>query len=264
MTCSTTLLDAENIWVAPGPAPPWWLNSLCLDVSHDTGADGHINPTASLRWFIYATAKEGAQHGCSLTFFPPPVTANPPFIVQVSDTVPFCIEEAEQLLHTCFRMQHGFPPAILLCPFMLKLLRLKLAISPYDDPPELQRMWPCQSPAAINLYEIVSRSGPRALSESNYHLVKKCIGPPSAPASLCTDALSSETNILGWSDADPMCRVFNQAQSAPLPLVATNSRIALAVREDVQDPWPWDVPDDCEDTNLHGLDEACATGVIFR
>jgi hypothetical protein len=86
MNCSTKILDADNIWVVP-PGPSWWQNRLCFDISHDTGADGHRNGQASLRWFMYSDAKEGAHHGVSLTFIPPPLTAQPPFTVET-----FCID----------------------------------------------------------------------------------------------------------------------------------------------------------------------------
>jgi hypothetical protein len=50
----------------------------------------------------------GTLHEFALS---PPITAQPPFTVEA-----FCIEEAEQWLHTWFRMQPAFPPATALCP----------------------------------------------------------------------------------------------------------------------------------------------------
>jgi hypothetical protein len=102
---------------------------LCFDISH--GAEGHRICQASLQWFIYSAAKDGVQHGVSLTFTPPPLTAQPPFTVEA-----FCIEEAEQWLHTWFPMKPAIPPAIALGPSLLKLMRLRLDLDSWDDPPE--------------------------------------------------------------------------------------------------------------------------------
>jgi hypothetical protein len=82
-------------------------------------------------------------------------------------------------------------------------MRLKLDLDPadgmYADPLALQRVWPCHhGPVASNVYEIVKHQGDRL--RYHCHLVKRCIGPPSAPAALCVDALSWDVNLWRWID----------------------------------------------------------------
>ena len=94
----------------------------------------------------------------SLNFLPPLLNADPPFHVWTSDEetsmAPYCVEEVEdQWLHPWFRVNSVTPHALAFCPSLLKLLRLKLFLSPlYDNDHEIH-----------NSYQIVSRNGPRAL-----------------------------------------------------------------------------------------------------
>jgi hypothetical protein len=86
----------------------------------------------------------------------------------------------------------------------------------------------------INVYDIVRHSFGSDTSvhqASQYHLVKKCTGPPSAPKALCTDALSGDANLWRWIDAAP-CVDLNQARSSPSP-------------------------PDCEDEDIHGSTHGC-------
>jgi hypothetical protein len=99
---------------------------------------------------------------------------------------------------------------------------------------------------ALNLYEIVRNIGPRQSPESPHHLVKKRIGPPSAPEELCVDALSGQINLWQWIDPAPSVDL-NQARSSPSPSEATASSV--------------DTPT-CEDNDIHGCD-ALAAAVDF-
>ena len=90
-----------------------------------------------------------------------PSIADPPFHVWTSDEetsmAPYCVEEVEdQWLHPWFRVNSVTPHALAFCPSLLKLLRLKLFLSPlYDN----DHLWH----EINNSYRIVSRNGPRAL-----------------------------------------------------------------------------------------------------
>ena len=72
----------------------------------------------------------------------------------------------------------------------------------YADPLAPQRAWHRHNgPVAINVYEIVQhQGGHRSSIASPCHLVKRCIGPPSASAALCVDALSGDVNLWRWID----------------------------------------------------------------
>ena len=97
----------------------------------------------------------------SLNFLPPLLNVDPPFHVWTSDEetsmAPYCVEEVEdQWLHPWFRVNSVTPHALAFCPSLLKLLRLKLFLSPlYDN----DHLWH----EINNSYRIVSRNGPRAL-----------------------------------------------------------------------------------------------------
>jgi len=218
MTCPTEIDDGSNIWVIP-PGPPWWQNRLCFLIPHDnvcalqglrsqatadtSGAlqgcldalQGFASGWVTLRWLIYSAALESAQHRVSLSLISPPLDAQPPFIFWGH-----YIEEAEQWLHTSLRMSPTIPPAMALCPSLLKLMRLKLDLYPadhmYANPLAPQRVWHCHpGPVAFNVYEFVKHQGKPRSSKASYHLLKRCIGPPNASSALCVDSLSGDVNL---------------------------------------------------------------------
>jgi hypothetical protein len=84
------------------------------------------------------------------------VNADPPFHVWTSDEetymAPYCVEEVEdQWLHPWFRVNSVTPHALAFCPSLLKLLRLKLFLSPlYDN----DHLW-----HEINKFGFVGASG---------------------------------------------------------------------------------------------------------
>ena len=101
-----------------------------------------------------------------------PSIADPPFHVWTSDEetsmAPYCVEEEEeQWLHPWFRVHAANPPALALCPSLLKLLRLKLLLCSIHDKETTKllnlRIWPAHFQEIHNSYQIVSRNGPRAL-----------------------------------------------------------------------------------------------------
>ena len=53
-----------------------------------------------------------------------------------------------------------------------------------------------------NSYRIVSRNGPRALLASQYTMTKTCLGLPRGTTVSVTDALSGETCLVGWLEAE--------------------------------------------------------------
>ena len=124
------------------PGPHWWQNRLCLNIAHDTKIE-FTNHTVqyrgtSLRWLIYSAALEAERNGMSLNFLPPLLNVDPPFHVWTSDEetsmAPYCVEEVEdQWLHPWFRVNSVTPHALAFCPSLLKLLRLKLFLSPLYD-----------------------------------------------------------------------------------------------------------------------------------
>jgi hypothetical protein len=206
MMCSTKLLDPANIWVII-PGPHWWQNRLCFNIAHDTKIEFTDHTVqylgTSLRWLIYSAAREAERNRMSLNFLPPSVTADPPFNVFTSDEqtyiMPYCVEEEEeQWIHPWFRVHAATPHALAFCPSLLKLLRLKLILSPlYDNDHEIH-----------NSYQIISRNGPRALLASHYNMIKTCLGMPNGTSAIVTDALSGDTCLVGWIEAganDDIC-----------------------------------------------------------
>jgi len=110
INCSTSLDNALNMWHVP-PGPDWWQHRMCLDVAHPAGVKG-ATPEVSLRWVLYHAAVEGAPHGLSLTFTPPPVTPN-----RLSSTSPMVLPKlnrvlpdamASRVISSHHRRTHGF------------------------------------------------------------------------------------------------------------------------------------------------------------
>ena len=87
------------------------------------------------------------------------------------------------------------PHALTFCPSQLKLLRLKLLLSSLYDNDHL-----CHE--INNSYQIVSCNGTRALSASQCTMIKTCLGMPNGTTAIVTDALSGETCLVGWIEAD--------------------------------------------------------------
>ena len=229
MNCPTAIDDGANIWVIP-PGPSWWqlrIDSVSLSrmtmsalywgyarrkqpthpvlyrgVFMPQALQGFASGCVTLRWLIYSAALELAQHRVSLSLISPPRDAQPPFNFEGR-----YVEEAEQWLHTSLRLSPTIPPAIALCPSLLKLMRMKLDLYPadrmYTNPLAPQRAWHCHSgPVTINVYEIVKHQGKPRSSTASYDLLKRCIGPPNAFSALCVDALSGDVNLWRWIDAD--------------------------------------------------------------
>lgn len=166
-------------------------------VPTDAEARGDKQPRMGNSGSINATRTDRPPDDCSNCDAEGPATA-------------YCVVEEGRCLHTWFRVQPTNPTAPALCPYLLKLLRLKLLLCPLFD--ELYdneathllnlRFWPAHGPAANNSYQIVSRTGPRVLSASHYTMTKTCIGSPSVPTATVTDALSGETCLVSWIEDD--------------------------------------------------------------
>ena len=88
-----------------------------------------------MRWLMYSAAREAEHERMSLNFLPPSATADPPFNVFTSDSetyrTPYCVEEEEeQWLHPWFRVNAATPPALALCPSLLKAFASEAASLP--------------------------------------------------------------------------------------------------------------------------------------
>jgi hypothetical protein len=135
INCSTSLNDALNIWHVP-PGPDWWQHRMCLDVAQPASMNNAAQ-SVSLRWLLYHAAVQGAPHGLSLSFNPPPRNAQPNLIF-----LSYCVAEIDSSLVGRFDVK-GIPPpedawlsqwgclhqknpnAIAFCPTAIVLMRLK-------------------------------------------------------------------------------------------------------------------------------------------
>jgi hypothetical protein len=186
--------------------------------------------------------------------------------------MPYCVEEEEeQWLHPWFRVHAANPPALALCPSLLKLLRLKLLLCSIYDKETTQllnlRIWPAHFQEIHNSYQIVSRNGPRALLACQYTMIKTCSSLPNGPTATITDALSGDTCMVGWIEAglhDDICP-FSLGRYPRLvlprtPPEADNTRGSLHVHDDDHvdlDPHDSDMLNAAVDFDDYGNEHDC-------